>query len=137
MNLINYFIECKRGLDRSKKYGNDLSAEIEEFHAVLQKQDSKIRESVLAAIESDLQEQSEPKNIQNDILSGLKNKLPTRLRNRLSKMKSKILSSISKRNKTFVYPPQGRYYGSEYGFSDIAECAVKLKEMFPLPEIDS
>ena len=143
LNLINYFIECRKDLDISMGYGVDVASEVEEFYAVLEKQDNKVKESVLAAIECDIQQQNEaqkgiePEKIQNDILSRLKNGLPFRLKNGLSKIKSKILTTISDKYKRDLNAPPGVIYGSEYGFSNIAECAVKLKEMFPLPEIDS
>lgn len=139
LNLINYFIECKKDIETIENYGNNVSAEIKEYYEVLEKQDKETRESVLAAIEADMQQRyesgkdNEPEMFQKNILNKLRNKLPLRLKNKLSKMKSGFLSKLRGNS----YPPPGRIYGSEAGFSNIAECAVKLKEMFPLPAIDA
>jgi glycosyltransferase involved in cell wall biosynthesis len=126
LNLINYFVECRKEIDTIKQFNNDVTAEIEEFYAVLENQDNEIKKSVLAAIETNLQKPNDFKKIRNNILK--------RITNRLSKIRSEIL--FTNKNGRNLNPQQGIIYGSEYGFSNIAECAIKLKEMFPLPQID-
>lgn len=143
LNLINYYIECRKDLEEVRRFNNDVTAEIEEFYAVLKKQDKDVKEAVLAAIESEKQQQSKSEKesksekIQISILQRLKNILPLKLKIRLAEIKSQILSNNPNNKKRNLCPPPGTIDGSENGFSNIAECAVKLKEMFPISEINS
>lgn len=142
LNLMNYFIACWKGIEETRKYGNNVTAEVDEFYEVLDKQDKDIRDSVLLAIETDMQQRYEsekynkPKEYQKNILGRLKNKLPAKMKERLSEIRQDIFSISIKKNKKHLTLSPGRIYGSEAGFSNIAECAIKMKEMFPLPEIE-
>ena len=94
----------------------------------MDKQDSVVKEAVFAAIESGLKEMATSGNIKNNILM--------RIKRRLSDLKSRCLSIARKENRGSIKKPEGIVYGHENGFANIAECAVRLSEMFTLPAVD-